>query len=237
MTERSPLGSRNEKKRAGGRSSAQPALGGRVGRGQAAATAGFSGKTPSTWPLCVRHVPRTVGGTGVQSRSCHRGSQRARWKHGNDTAGRYRQTLEIEPTEPKRGSRLHPTPSQERKGKETKVGQACGRHTELSRYGTVACTDGGREGRAVGARQGRRRRPASPGSAEPGAGVPWVQGGGEWGGGEGAHLALLPRNEHVLVAAPALLGRAVDAAAGVDHVADEVPVGRVGRGHDGEVQR
>lgn len=50
------------------------------------------------------------------------------------------------------------------------------------------------------------------------------------------HLPLFPRNEHVLVAAPALLGRAVDAAAGVDDVTDKVPVGRVGRGHNREIQ-
>lgn len=53
----------------------------------------------------------------------------------------------------------------------------------------------------------------------------------------GPHLPLLPRDEHVLIAVPALLGGAVDAAAGVDDVADEVPVGRVGRGHDCEVER
>lgn len=55
--------------------------------------------------------------------------------------------------------------------------------------------------------------------------------------GRGPHLPLLPWDEHVLVAVPALLGGAVDAAAGVHDVADEVPVGRVGRGHDCEVER
>lgn len=48
-----------------------------------------------------------------------------------------------------------------------------------------------------------------------------------------AHLALLPGDDDVLVAVATLLGRAVDPAAGVDHVADQVPVGRVGRRHDG----
>lgn len=51
------------------------------------------------------------------------------------------------------------------------------------------------------------------------------------------HLPLFSGDEHVLVAVSALLGGAVDAAAGVDHVTDEVPVGRVSRGHDGEIQR
>lgn len=53
------------------------------------------------------------------------------------------------------------------------------------------------------------------------------------GGGMGilpyVYLALLPGDEHILIAIATLLGGAVDAAAGVDHVADQVPVGRVGR--------
>ena len=52
-----------------------------------------------------------------------------------------------------------------------------------------------------------------------------------------ADLALLAGDDDVLVAAAALLGRAVDAAAGVHHVAHQVPVGGVSRRHDGQVQR
>ena len=51
-----------------------------------------------------------------------------------------------------------------------------------------------------------------------------------------AYLALLSRDDDVFVAVAALLGRAVDTAAGVDHVADQVPVGRVRGGHYGQVQ-
>lgn len=52
-----------------------------------------------------------------------------------------------------------------------------------------------------------------------------------------AYLSFLPGNDDVLVAAAALFGRAVDAAAGVDHIAHQVPVWRVGGRHDGQVER
>lgn len=51
-----------------------------------------------------------------------------------------------------------------------------------------------------------------------------------------SYLSFLPGDDDVLVAAAALFGRAVDAAAGVDHVAHQVPVRRVGGGHDGQVE-
>lgn len=51
------------------------------------------------------------------------------------------------------------------------------------------------------------------------------------------HLALLTGDDDVLVAAAALFRRAVDPAAGADHVAHQVPVRSVSRRHDGQVQR
>lgn len=58
-----------------------------------------------------------------------------------------------------------------------------------------------------------------------------------WARGALPHLPLLSWDEHILVAVPALLGRAVDPTAGVDHIADKVPVRCVSRGHDRKVQR
>jgi hypothetical protein len=52
-----------------------------------------------------------------------------------------------------------------------------------------------------------------------------------------AHLPFLSGNDDVLVTVPALFGRAVDSAAGVDDITDKVPIRCVGRRHDGEVQR
>jgi hypothetical protein len=50
-------------------------------------------------------------------------------------------------------------------------------------------------------------------------------------------LPFLSGNDDVLVTVPALFGRAVDSAAGVDDITDKVPIRCVGRRHDGEVQR
>lgn len=52
-----------------------------------------------------------------------------------------------------------------------------------------------------------------------------------------SHLALLSWNDDVLVAVTTLLWGAVNPAAGVYHVAHQVPVRSVSWRHDGQVQR
>ena len=51
------------------------------------------------------------------------------------------------------------------------------------------------------------------------------------------NLALFARHDHVLVAVLALFGRPVSPRLGVHHVSDQVPVGDVGGGRRGQIQR
>lgn len=51
------------------------------------------------------------------------------------------------------------------------------------------------------------------------------------------YLALFSGNDDILIAVATLFGRAVDAAAGVHHIAHQIPVRSVGGRHDCQVQR
>lgn len=50
------------------------------------------------------------------------------------------------------------------------------------------------------------------------------------------YLALFSGNDDVLIAVTTLLGRAIDAAAGVHNIANQIPVGRVSRRHNRQIQ-
>lgn len=51
------------------------------------------------------------------------------------------------------------------------------------------------------------------------------------------YLALFSGNDDILVTVATLFGRAVYAAAGVHHIAHQIPVRSVGRRHDCQVKR